>query len=147
MNAAYIHLLTNHFPIIGLCFTVPIMVSSFIWKSQAIRRLSFALTVITALITIPAYNSGEGAEQLIKPLHRDHTALEMHEHSAEPAYWLIEAAGLLGLIGLATSLKKETSMPLFLLLLLVNSVATIQVANLSHLGGLISHPEINETSH
>ena len=65
MDAAHIHLLLNHIPILGTIFGLLLLCYG-IWKhSDEIKKASLGTFVIVALITIAVYLTGDGAAQIV----------------------------------------------------------------------------------
>ena len=68
MNAAQVHLLSNHLPLtipfIGL---IVILISIFV-KSDIVRRTGYFILLLGGLFTIPTFFSGEGAEEIVEHL-------------------------------------------------------------------------------
>ena len=65
MNAAHWHLVLNHIPLIGIGFVALLMVIAFLRKSSELVSVSMVLAVIVALFAIPAYLTGEPAEEVV----------------------------------------------------------------------------------
>ena len=63
MDASHIHLLLNHFPILGTLIASGILLWGIYQKNHAIKMLAAALLVAMALIAIPVYLTGEPAEE------------------------------------------------------------------------------------
>ncbi len=68
VNVAHLHLVLNHFPIIGVILTLPWLAYALFFKNASILRASLITLVAIALITIPVYLSGEGAEDIVEKL-------------------------------------------------------------------------------
>jgi uncharacterized membrane protein len=68
MDLTHIHLLLNHFPIIGLIIGAGLFLLSLVTKSDDLKRTSLVILVGIALIAIPTYMSGNGAQEGIKAL-------------------------------------------------------------------------------
>jgi hypothetical protein len=64
MNQAHLHLLANHFPIIIPVVGLLVMIGGFIFRSEMVKRTSFAIFILGAICTIPAFFTGEGAEEV-----------------------------------------------------------------------------------
>ncbi len=68
MNQAHFHLVLNHLPIIFPFIGLLVMIIGIAFKSASIQRTSFYIYVLGALFTIPAFATGEGAEEAIEHL-------------------------------------------------------------------------------
>ena len=143
MNYAHLHLLLNHFPVIGSIMGLGLFLVSFFGKNQDLRRASYIVFVGIALITIPAFLSGFGAQQMIKDGPGVSDALiRRHEGSALLSMWFMELTGTLALIGLWQS--QRTSQPPrwnVLAVLLFSLLTAGLIARTSNTGGDIRHPE------
>ena len=101
MNSAHLHLLLNHVPLIGILIGMLVCVSGFIFKDYSIKRIALAIFIFSALSALPAYLTGEGAEEAIEHLPGvEKTLIEKHEEGALTFIWLIGAMGVAALVGL-----------------------------------------------
>jgi uncharacterized membrane protein len=146
MNWAHVHLLINHFPVIGVLGAILLLVYSLVRKSEEVTMVSFGLFVLIALITLAVFFTGEAAEDVVKNLPGvTETYIGRHEEMAEPALVLIEALGVMALVGLFL-LRRSGSIPRWVVVMvLVMSLAAAAVVGLTaNLGGQIRHTEIRE---
>ncbi len=146
MNAAHVHLLVNHIPIVGAILSVPILALALVARSQ--RGLALAAAVLLtlgALGTGVALRSGEGAEDVVEKLPDVHKAnIETHEERAEVA---AAFAVLAALASIALALvEHERSAPAPRVLVAV--VLAVALGNAGAMawtgasGGVIRHTEI-----
>jgi len=143
VNYAHLHLLLNHFPIIGAMVGLGLFLVSFFGKNQDLRRASYIVFVGIALISIPAFLSGFGAQQMINngPGVSD-ALIRRHESSALLSIWFMEVTGTLALIGLWKAQSTSRPPNWNVLAVLLFSVLTVGlVARTSNTGGDIRHPE------
>ena len=68
MNGVHIHLVVNHFPIITPILALLILIAGFIFKSQIVKRVAFALFIFGSLFTFAAMATGDGAEDFAEEL-------------------------------------------------------------------------------
>ena len=61
MDLAHIHLLLNHFPVIGTIIGGGLFLISLITNSDDLKRASLVVLLGIALLSIPTYMSGNGA--------------------------------------------------------------------------------------
>ena len=66
MNFVQIHLLLNHFPVIGSIIGFGLLLISFFGKNEGLRRASLIVFPAVALIAIPAFASGKGAQLMLQ---------------------------------------------------------------------------------
>jgi uncharacterized membrane protein len=147
-NSAHLHLLTNHFPVIGLIIIFLVLLYGVFRKNNEIIRLSMILTVIIALITILTYTSGEKAGQLIEGQEGvNEDMIEVHEEAAEFAFIAMEVLGGLAIVGLFLFKGAESKRWIIGLVYMLLMLGVIGImAQTAHLGGQIRHPEINEVT-
>jgi len=147
MNAAHFHLIINHVPVIGTSITLFILLIGIIKKSDDVKKVSVLVLILTALITIPVYLSGEKAQAKIEGNYEDvdESYIEQHEDFAYYSFIAMNITGAVGIIAMFLFRKPKT-LPnsfafLFMLMLIV--VASM-MGYTGNLGGKIHHPEIRE---
>jgi hypothetical protein len=108
LNFAHLHLLLNHFPIIGTMVGLALFLVSFVGKNKDLRRAAYIVFAGIALLTIPTFLSGFGAALGIqnKPGVSDMLVLR-HEGSAMLSVWFMLATGAFSLIALWQSYHRE----------------------------------------
>ncbi|MBK9017729.1 MAG: hypothetical protein IPM82_28835 [Saprospiraceae bacterium] len=144
MDATHLHLLLNHFPIIGTVLGVGVMIYGYITSSDQVKKAALWTWFVMALIAIPVFLTGEPAEESVEGIAGVSEALiEEHEEAAELAIWLMEALGLLSLVTLVLSKTKDSlSKPLVLVSTVLGLVVFGAMARTGYLGGQIRHTEI-----
>jgi uncharacterized membrane protein len=144
MDPAHLHLLLNHLPIVGLAFAVLSLIVSLALNNASMRRLSYILFVAVALTAIPAFLSGEPAEERIESIAPDaELQMETHEEQGEIALWTSIAVGLLALIVLFVEVRKyQYAKTLALVLLLAGLGNLAFMYRVGNSGGEIRHTEI-----
>src|SRR5262245_37456004 len=65
LNLAHLHLLLNHFPIIGTIFGLSLFLVSFFGKNQDLRRASYIIFAGVGLLAIPTFLTGIGAQAML----------------------------------------------------------------------------------
>ena len=144
MNAAHLHLVLNHIPLIGIGFTLILLIIAFLRNSSELLTIALIFSVMVALITIPVYLTGEPAEEVVEDLPGvSESVIEQHEESAEISFILAEVTGAIALISLITlgysqNYGRKLSM-ITLILLIMSGGFMVWTANL---GGKIQHSEI-----
>jgi uncharacterized membrane protein len=146
MNFAHLHLLLNHFPIIGTIVGLGLLLISLVGKNEDLRRASLIIFPAMALLAILTFFSGTGAQGAIKKLPGVSEALiERHQGAAMLALLFIEVTGALSLVELWKSQgrTRPASWDLSLSAILLFSVVTVGLmARVGTTGGDIRHPEI-----
>lgn len=80
MNGAHLHLMINHFPVVGLLFGLVMLVVAQLRRNSDLARTGLVALVIIAIITIPAYLTGEPAHDVVQHLTGiSEEVLERHE--------------------------------------------------------------------
>ena len=75
MNLVHVHLWLNHLPILGTLITLVLFFLSLAFDRDDLKQASLALFVMIALFSIPAYMSGNAAQNQIKDEDRKSTRL------------------------------------------------------------------------
>src|SRR5436190_20230804 len=101
MNLAHLHLLLNHFPIIGTIIGLGLLAASLIGKNDDLKRDGLMVLAAVALLALPAFFSGVGAQAAIRKDTGVSTALiGRHEGAATLALLFMEVTGALALAAL-----------------------------------------------
>ena len=143
MNPAQAHLMLNHLPVIGVLFAAFALGVGLTWKSGAILRLGLAALVIAGLAAVPAFLSGEPAEEKVEHLAGiTESAIEPHEDFAKVAFVGMDVVALFALVALLLSLRRPPSRGLAAVALVAALAMGGVFAWTAHLGGQIRHPEL-----
>lgn len=142
---AHIHLALNHLPVVGVLLATLTLAAAAVARHPATRNLGLALLTFAALSALPAYFSGEGAEEIVE--HRpgvSEALIERHEEAAQAALAVTLAAGIVAAAALFSArMRHERALrTLFAVALLSSAVSTGLMARVANLGGQIRHDEI-----
>lgn len=148
MNEAHVHLLTNHFPIIGTLIAIAVVLYAFFANNKAVANTGCAIAVAMALMSIPAFLSGEGAEHMVEDMAgTSEYFLEEHEELGKTAFWVMLGAGLLALITLVINSMRNVMSRTWTGLVLLVLIATFALmAYVGYLGSKIRHPELRDVA-
>ncbi len=149
MNAAHIHLITNHLPVLGLLFSGIALLWGIFSKSRHTLFLAFSLTFVSAVGGFITGNTGEEAEEAVENIIGiSHDAIHEHEEAAEAAMPFVIASGILSLAAGFLLFRNHSFSGLSQwILLLVLSVGCGLSMRAGLLGGKIRHAqEINSDS-
>ena len=107
MSFTHIHLLLNHFPVIGTALGIALLAVALIRKSSELSKVSLGLFAALAAISVIVYFTGEPAEAAIEKLPGfSETITERHEEFALIATIVLASFGALALSALAVFRKK-----------------------------------------
>lgn len=146
MDAAHVHLLLNHVPVIGLVFCLLLLAYALARRSDDVTRAAFWAFGVVSLAAVVVYLTGEPAEELVGELPGfSEDAMERHEQAALWATWAAVALGAVALGGLYA--YRDLSVPRrFGLLMLALALAGLApMAWAANLGGQVRHEEIRAT--
>jgi hypothetical protein len=148
MNWAHIHLILNHIPLIGVGFTILLFIIALIKNSKELINASLLFTIIVALFAIPAYLTGEPAEEIVEELPGiSENLIKQHEEMSEKAFIFLE---IVGALALSTLVVKRYSQKLGSWLMSATLIGLIvgggMVAWTANLGGKINHPEVRSSA-
>ena len=144
MDAVHIHLLLTHFPIIGTLLGVAILAYGLFFKNDAIQKLSLLIFIAMALVAIPVFLTGEGAEEAVENLPGvTEKIIHEHEELAETAIWFMGILGILAIVNWYALFKNYSFAKLLTIVTLFVSLITFGFyAKVGNLGGQIRHTEI-----
>ena len=148
MNQAHFHLVLNHLPIIFPFIGLLVMIIGLTFKSASIQRTSYFIYILGALFTIPAFATGEGAEETIEHLPGvTERLIKIHEEAAEIFAVCSYLLGSISLMGLWASWKQKYFANYIIYLVLAVTVVVLFFAKQTGTtGGEIRHPEIGKSS-
>ncbi len=144
MNWAHLHLLSNHLPILGTVFGLGLLGWAVLRRNDAVQRAALGSFVVVALLTLPAYFTGEPAEDVVEHAAGvAETSIEAHEAAALVALIGIELMGFLALVALYRARGgRSPSVLATRAVLVVATVTAGLMAWTANLGGRIRHAEI-----
>ena len=144
MNQAHFHLVLNHIPIILPGIGLLVMLAGYMLKSEIVKRTAYSIFILGAIITIPAFFTGEGAEEIVEKVQgMDKQFIKNHEHTADTFAILCYILGGISLAGLWASWKLQPISKLIGLVTIVFCVVVLIFAKQTGTtGGEIRHTEI-----
>jgi len=147
MNEAHLHLTFNHLPLIAPIIALLVMIGGVIFKSDVIKRTAYAVFILGAIMTIPAFVSGEGAEEIAEELPGvTHHIIHEHEEVAETFALLSYLLGVLSLIGIWSNWKgKSLSKVSTYVTVLLSIIVIFLGKQVGTSGGEIRHTEIRDS--
>jgi hypothetical protein len=143
VNFDHLHLLLNHVPIIGLFVGVGLFVASLTGNNEDLRRSSLIIFAAIALLTIPTFVSGVGADRSIaREAGVSEALVRRHEGAAMLGLWFVVATGAAALIALWRSRRTgATPRGSLAAVLVLAIVAAVLMGRTGNTGGDIRHPQ------
>lgn len=146
MNEAHIHMLVNHFPIIGLFFGLGVLLFGVVKKNLTLKSTAYVMLIICVIFGQLAMMTGDKAEHFVEDLPGfTHKIVHKHEEAAEAFMIPMYILGLVSIVGLYAQSKKLSFEKWISYLALVLGVVCIFLSkNAGTTGGEIRHTEIRE---
>lgn len=146
MNNAHLHMVVNHFPIIGTIFGLGILIAGLILKNNVIKNVAYILFVVAAIFAGLSMATGEGAEEMVEDLPNvGDQIIHIHEEMAEKLAIVLYVLGGISLIGLFLNFKKHAKATLVsYLIVLVAIIGVFLGKQTGTTGGEVRHTEIRE---
>ena len=144
MDLTHIHLLLNHFPTIGTIIGGGLFVLALIARSNDLKRASLVILLGIALISLPTYMSGNGAQDAVKSLPGVSKGLiDAHESAALGGLAFMEITGAFAWLAL-WQFRRLARFPNWnmAVILILTGVSFGLMARASNIGGEIRHAEI-----
>ncbi|MCB1169278.1 MAG: hypothetical protein KDK25_03035 [Leptospiraceae bacterium] len=144
MNPAHLHLLVNHLPVIGSIGALIALVISLFWKSEDFQKAALVIALVAGLTAIPAYFSGESAEEVVEDKPGvEEQYIEEHEEAAKIAGIVAVLSGIVAGAGLLLRERRQTITVVATVLFVATAGLMARAGNT---GGQIMHPEIRQGS-
>ena len=142
----HLHIVLNHFPLIGSVFVLGLLIASAYMKNDDMRRISLILFVVLGLLAIPIYITGAAAGWAYQG-RPDTPAQLLAAHGDAGLLALI----FLGLTGTASWLVLwrerrygQASNAGFIAVLALGVIALLTIIEAGSLGGTVIRPELRE---
>lgn len=144
MNLPHLHLVLNHWPIIGGFMGLGLFLVALLGKSDDLKRASLGVFSLMALMAIPSYMSGKAAENVMQNDPGVSRALiAAHEGASLLAFVSMEMTGALAWLGLWQFRRGSRPAGWTLPAVLLCSIVTVGLMTITgNTGGAIRHPEI-----
>lgn len=144
MNDAHLHLVVNHFPIIGTILGLGILIAGIILKNNSTKNVAYILFIVAAIFAAFSMYTGEGAEELVEDMPSvGKEIIHEHEELAEKFALVLYFLGVVSLVGLYANIKKWIRANLVsYLALTIGLVAVFLAQQVGTSGGEVRHTEI-----
>ncbi len=146
VNSAHWHIVLVHYPMAGLMVSLVVLGLATWFRDGRWQRVALAFILASAAFTGASFQTGEGAEHIVKGLPGIEDArIHEHEELAETARNIMIPFALL-VIALWWLTRKHTLLPVWVTggLMLAMLVLLLLFMNVASLGGKIHHPEIRD---
>jgi len=143
MNQAHLHLVFNHFPLIGTIFGLGILLFGLIKRNQTLKETGLVVLVISAFLVFPTLKTGEGAEEIVEKFGISKAIIHEHEELAEKFFWLINLTAVAAIVSFVALRKKLTFAKIAIIITTILAIASIVLGKfVGTSGGEIRHTEI-----
>jgi len=148
MSWGYIHMIINHFPIVGTIIGSMLLIAGMAFKNEGIKLSGLGTIVFASIMAILAYLTGDSAEKAIQNLPEiSESLINRHEDIATISMYLMIPSGLLASLTLYSIWKKERSILILIIITLVFSlISSAAMVYAGHTGGQIRHSEFRSDS-
>ncbi len=148
MNDAHLHLLVNHFPIIGTIFGLAILITGLILKNSSVKNTAYVLFIVAAIFGFLSMYTAEGAEEVVEDMPTiGHQIIHEHEELAEKFAIVLYATGAFALVSLLAAVKNhKLAKTLSFITLILALIGAFLSKGVGTSGGEIRHTEIRADS-
>lgn len=150
MNDAHLHMVVNHFPIIGIILGFGVLIAGIVFKNDSVKNTAYSLFIVGAIFAAISMATGEGAEEMVEDMPSvGKQIIHEHEEMAEKLAIVLYILGVVSIAGLYTNIKKHSQAKLVsFLALTIAAVGIFLGKQTGTTGGEVRHTEIraNATS-
>jgi uncharacterized membrane protein len=148
MTDAHLHLVVNHFPIIGTIFGFGILLAGLVLKNNTVKNVSYVLFIVAAIFAAFSMGTGEGAEEAVEEMPNiGKQIIHEHEEIAEKLALVLYVLGVVSLLGLYTNFKNHTKAKLIsYLALVIAAIGVFLAQQVGTTGGEVRHTEIRKNA-
>lgn len=147
MNQAHLHMVFNHFPIIGLFFGIGILAFGIFKKHTILVNTAYVMFIFCMIMAKATMMTGEGAEEIVEEIGISHDIIHNHEEVAETFMKVLYVLGILSILGLVANFKKHAKASIVSYVVLVLAIcAAVLSKSVGTSGGEIRHTEIRENA-
>ena len=148
MNDAHLHLVVNHFPIIGTILALGVLIAGFFLKNSSVKNTAYGLFIVSAIFAALSMSTGEGAEEIVEDMPNiGRRIIHVHEEIAEKLTIVLYLLGGISVLGLVLNLKNHAKAKFISIVVLIVAIGAIYLAQLvGTTGGEIRHTEIRADS-
>jgi uncharacterized membrane protein len=144
MNDAHLHMIVNHFPIIGTILGLGILITGMILKNNSVKNTAYVLFIVAAVFAAFSMGTGEGAEEMVEDMPNiGKRIIHEHEEIAEKLALILYLLAAVSVAGLLLNLKNHSKAKLISFIAAIVAMGAVFIATLvGTSGGEIRHTEI-----
>ena len=148
MNDAHLHLVVNHFPIIGTILALGVLIAGFFLKNSSVKNTAYGLFIVSAIFAALSMSTGEGAEEMVEDMPNiGKRIIHVHEEIAEKLTIILYLLGGISVLGIILNLKNHAKAKFISIVALIVAIGAVYLAQLvGTTGGEIRHTEIRTDS-
>lgn len=146
MNDAHLHMVVNHFPIIGTILGLGILIVGIILKNNSVKNTAYALFIVAALFALASIATGDGAEELVEDMPNiGNRIINEHEEIAEKLAIVLYLLGAISILGIVLNLKNHSKAKFISFVAVIVAIVGAYLTILAGTsGGEIRHTEIRD---
>jgi len=144
MNDAHLHMVVNHFPIIGTILGLGILITGIILKNNSVKNTAYVLFIVAAIFAAFSMGTGEGAEEMVEDMPSvGKQIIHEHEEMAEKLAIVLYVLGLISLAGLYLNFKNNAKAKFVSFVAVLVAIVGVYFAQQTGTtGGEVRHTEI-----
>lgn len=147
MSQAHLHLILTHIPILGIPAALLLLLWGLWKRSQDLKEVALVVFLVCGLLTWPAKETGEKAEDQIERIPEFSKSLvHEHEEMAEKATLLSQILAVSSLLALVASRRGQLPKPATAIIVVLAAGSSALLFYTGALGGPIRHSEIRGES-
>lgn len=146
MNDAHLHMVVNHFPIIGTILGLGILIAGIFLKNKTIKNTAYCLFILGSIFAFASMATGEGAEEMVEDMPSiGHKIIHEHEEMAEKLAIVLYLLGLVAIVGFYFNIKNHAKACLVSYITATVAIIGVLLAvQTGTTGGEVRHTEIRE---
>ena len=144
MTATEIHLMFNHFPVLGTLFGIIILAIGIFKSNKMVNIIGLSFLLFSGFMALPVNKSGENAEHVVEEYPGvSHDQIHEHEELAESAMPLALVMSLLCAFAIYFQIKSHPRARISAYSVLIIALVTfVLMALVAHEGGKIRRPDL-----
>lgn len=148
VNAAHVHLILNHIPIVGIPVVLIFLVSGVLLENNGLRQISLLFLIGLSATTIGVFSTGDGAEEILEKVSPaiEEFFIESHETASQVSLGLTLLMGIGAIHAYTRELRGYIGTGASKIAILLAFVASCSLGYTAYLGGKINHEELRAPS-